>query len=95
MILLKIFIADSPAKRQRSGKLGTIKVDFSAITDASGLIGNGISVLKVPSAQIPSNVTWEPINAPISKLYARWVNGSDGYSTLKIRQNSALFIRIR
>ena len=74
---------------------GTIKVDFSAITDASGLIGNGISVLKVPSAQIPSNVTWEPINAPVSKLCARWVNGSDGYSTLKIRQNSALFIRIR
>ena len=74
---------------------GTIKVDLSAITDASGLIGNGISVLKVPSTQIPLNVTWEPINAPISKLYARWVNGSDGYSTLKIRQNSALFIRIR
>ena len=74
---------------------GTIKVDLSAITDASDLIENGISVLKVPSAQIPSNVTWEPINAPISKLYARWVNDSNGNSTLKIRQNSALFIRIR
>ena len=74
---------------------GTIKVDLSAITDASDLIENGISVLKVPSAQNPLNVTWEPINAPISKLYARWMNGSNGYSTLKIRQNSALFIRIK
>ena len=74
---------------------GTIKVDLSAITDASDLIENGISVLKVPSAQIPLNVTWEPINAPISKLYARWMNGSNGYSILKIRQNSALFIRIK
>ena len=76
---------------------GTVAIDASVITraDVRAAENGRIPVLRVPSASVPSAVTWTVSGAPIASCRAVWVDNGDDTKTLCVKKPDGLMIMFR